>query len=141
MLEGGVRMFCSNCGHKAEGVEKFCSQCGTPLEAGAVVGRGFIVAEKFEFKDLLKLEVMLFPKIATISYLVIVGISILFGFVTLIRGIEAPWGGGAMIISGLAMMTIVPLLIRLWFEFMLVLFMIHDKLGDVRGKLMKSTDT
>jgi hypothetical protein len=99
------------------------------------------MSQKFEFKDLLKFEVMLFPKIATVCYLVIVGISVLFGFVTFIRGIDADWGGEAMVISGLAMMTIIPLLIRLWFELMLVLFMIHGKLGDIRDELRKSTDT
>ncbi|MCI2424673.1 DUF4282 domain-containing protein [Candidatus Acetothermia bacterium] len=99
------------------------------------------MSQKFEFKDLLKFEVMLFPKIATVCYLVIAGISILWGFGTIIRGLDAPWGGEVMVISGLGMMTIVPLLIRLWFEFMLVLFRIHDKLDNIRDKLTKSTDT
>ena len=92
-----------------------------------------------EVKDLLSFEVMLFPKIATICYRLLVGISILLGFIMLIRGIDMPWGGGAMIISGLAMMTIGPFFIRLWFEFLLVLFMIHDKLGDIRGEFTKSS--
>jgi hypothetical protein len=94
--------------------------------------------EKFDFKELLSFKIMLFPKIATVCYILLVAISVLSGFVMFVRGIAAEWGGGGMIISGLATMIIAPLLIRLWFEFCLVLFMIYDRLDDIRGELTKS---
>ena len=98
----------------------------------------------FEFKDLLSFEVMLFPKIARVCYLLLIAIAVLFGFATVIRGIDMPWGGGAVIISGLAMMAIGPFLIRLWFEALLVLFKVYDRLRDINNKLDKlpeSADT
>ena len=98
----------------------------------------------FSFKDLFSFEVMVFPKIATVLYLLLVGICVLFGFITIVRGIDMPWGGGPVIISGLAMMTIGPFLIRLWFEALLVLFKVHDRLRDINNKLDKlpeSVDT
>ncbi|MCL0075243.1 DUF4282 domain-containing protein [Thermodesulfovibrionales bacterium] len=98
----------------------------------------------FDFKSLLSFEVMLFPKIATICYFLMAGISILVGFITIVRGIDAPWGGGPIIFGGLLMMTIVPFLIRLCFETLLVLFKVYDRLGDINNKLDKlpeSADT
>ncbi|MCL0083764.1 DUF4282 domain-containing protein [Thermodesulfovibrionales bacterium] len=97
----------------------------------------------FGFKDLLSFEVMLFPKIATICYFLMAGISILSGFIMIVRGIDAPWGG-PIIFGGLLMMTIVPFLIRLCFETLLVLFKVYDRLGDINNKLDKlpeSADT
>jgi len=96
--------------------------------------------KRFEFKDLLSFEVMLFPKIATFCYRLLVVISILVGFVSFIQGIGAVWGGEILFFSGLAMMIIIPFVIRLWFEFLLVLFMINDKLSYIRVERSNSTD-
>ncbi|MCL0069782.1 DUF4282 domain-containing protein [Dehalococcoidia bacterium] len=102
------------------------------------------MSKGFNFRDLFSFEVMVFPKIATVCYLLLVAISVLFGFTTFVRGIDMPRGGGPVIIVGLAMMTIGPFLIRLFFEALLVLFKVYDRLGDINNKVDKlpeSADT
>ena len=93
------------------------------------------MSKKFDFKDLLNFEVMLFPKVARVCYLVIVGISILSGFITFVEGMGMPWGGGPVIIGGLAIMIIGPFFIRLGFEVALILFKVYDRLCDISNKL------
>lgn len=95
----------------------------------------------FKFKDLLNFEVMLFPKVASVFYFILTGISILFGFVSVIRGFSAQWGGGAMVISGLLTILIAPFLIRLWFEFVLVIFMVYEKISKIHTSLLTMRDT
>ncbi|MCD5411875.1 DUF4282 domain-containing protein [Thermodesulfovibrionales bacterium] len=99
------------------------------------------MSKKFDFKDLLSFEVMLFPKVAKVCYLVLVVISILTGFVLIIRGIDAPWGGEPVVLGGLLMMTIVPVFIRLGFESLLVLFKIYDRLCDINNKFAEPSDS
>lgn len=91
----------------------------------------------FEFKDLLRFDVMVFPKVATVLYLLLVAIAVLFGFATVIRGMSMPWGGGTMIVSGLLLIVIGPFFIRLWFEALLVFFKVYDRLRDINNKLDK----
>ena len=93
--------------------------------------------KNFKFQNLLNFEVMLFPNIATVLYLLLAAISVLFGFAMVIRGIDMPWGGGPVIIGGLVMMIIGPLFIRLGFEVLLTFFKVHDKLRDISNKLNK----
>lgn len=99
------------------------------------------MSKKFDFKDLLSFEVTFIPKVASICYLVMVGISVLSGFIIIILGIAE--GLLAVALVGLLVMIILPLFIRLWFEVMLIFFKIYDRLNDINNKLDKlpeSTD-
>lgn len=95
----------------------------------------------FNLKNLLNFDVMLFPRVARICYIVLAVISVLFGVGLIMRGIDSPWGGGLLVLSGLFTMILAPLFIRLWFEMILVVFMIYEYLRDIRKTLTKQTDT
>jgi hypothetical protein len=122
--------YCSACGSKLESAERFCKNCGKGQRAV------LSMLEGFDVRDLLHLRALLSPKFARVAYYLLVGFFVLAGFIVLIRGLDMPWGGEPVVMLGLIVMTIIPLLIRVSFEILLVSYMIHDKLGDIQGKVM-----
>lgn len=74
---------------------------------------------------------MVFPKVAKILYFVLTGMSIVFAFATLTGGAIRGMPGIVGFIVFLVAAVIYPLLIRIFFEVMLILFKIYEKLDKL----------
>jgi hypothetical protein len=87
---------------------------------------------RFQLRDLLRFEKMLTPRLARIGYYVLSAIAILVGTIAIINGASSRFGGGAQVIGGIATALLGPFLIRIACEQIIVIFGIHERLGEIR---------
>ena len=89
-------------------------------------------SNRFRLRDLLSFEKMLTPRLARLGFYVLSALAILAGVILIFSGMNARFGGGMRIVSGLATAVIGPFLIRIACEQIIVLFGIYERLGEIR---------
>lgn len=87
-------------------------------------GKGFV-------RRMLNFDTMITPSIIKIIYAIVTGIGMLIGLFWVIRGLTAPYGGGASVLAGLIVIVVSPLLIRVSCESLIVIFKINDNLNKI----------
>jgi len=89
-------------------------------------------SSSFRLRDLLGSEKMLTPRLVRIVYFIALTIIVLVGGFQLIMGLVSDFGGGFMLLTGLATLVVGPLLVRVACEQILVIFGIFERLGEIR---------
>ncbi|MDR5658895.1 DUF4282 domain-containing protein [Serpentinicella sp. ANB-PHB4] len=85
-------------------------------------------------KTFLNFDKMITPVIIKIIFYISLAICALFGFSLIIRGMGAGHGGGFMVLTGLFTLIISPIIVRVWCEFIVVIFKIHELLVQLNKK-------
>lgn len=86
---------------------------------------------KFTLNDFSSFDKMIAPSFLTILYYIQMGACILASFWFIFKGMEINRGGGMLIMAGLANLVFAPLLTRLLFEFIIVIYKIHSRLVNI----------
>jgi len=90
--------------------------------------------ERFRLRDLLSFEKMLTPRLAKIGFYVFSALTIVTGIVLMINGMNARFGGGMRVVSGLVTAVVGPFLVRIACEQIIVIFGIFERLGQIRDQ-------
>ncbi|SCY97142.1 DUF4282 domain-containing protein [Alkaliphilus peptidifermentans] len=85
-------------------------------------------------KNLLCFDKMITPTLIRILFFLGIGFSVFIGFSFIIRGMNAYFGGGLLVLMGIIILIISPILIRVYCELMIVIFKIHESLLEIRNK-------
>ncbi len=86
-------------------------------------------------EDFLKFKRMITPIIIQILFWIGVAVSILGGLISIVGGVGAHQGGGAMVLAGLLWIFLGPILCRVYCEILVVAFSINDTLREIRDLL------
>lgn len=82
-------------------------------------------------KKFMYFDEMLTPKIIQIVFWAISALIIISGLVTIVGSFSA-YSGGAQFFTGLLIIVLGPIGIRIWCELMIVIFKIHESLQAIR---------
>lgn len=85
----------------------------------------------FDWRDMLRFDKMIAPTFLTILYYIHITVSILASLWFIMQGMESHYGGGIMVMGGLAGLIIGPFVIRLFYELLIVIFKIHTRLSSI----------
>lgn len=88
-------------------------------------------------KQYLHFDHMITPTIIQILFWIGIVASIIAGLSSIISGLSASYGGGAMVLTGLLTLIIGPIATRVYCELIIILFSINDNLKDIRNSLNK----
>jgi Domain of unknown function (DUF4282) len=86
---------------------------------------------KFTLNDFSSFDKMIAPSFLTILYYIQMGACILASIWFIFKGMDTNFGGGMMVVAGLANLVFAPLLTRLLYEFIIVIFKIHSRLVNI----------
>lgn len=84
-------------------------------------------------EDFLNFEKMLTPLTIKILFWVGVVLMALAGLASIISGIGADYGGGKVVMSGLLMIVLGPVIVRIYCELLNVIFSVNDTLTDIKN--------
>ena len=82
----------------------------------------------------LNFDEMVTPLIMKIIYWLCVGVSVLSGLAIIIIGVTNRYGGGWQVISGLFLIVLGPLFVRIGCELVIVQFEIHRNITELNKK-------
>lgn len=86
-------------------------------------------------QDFLFFRKMVTPMIIQVVFWIgVVGV-VVSGLISLVAGIATKYGGGPMVFSGLMMIVLGPIVVRIYCELLIVIFSINDNLNDIRNSL------
>ncbi len=85
--------------------------------------------------DYLNFKKMITPLIIQILFWISVVVVVIMGLIMIYQGANARYGGGSMIFSGLLMILIGPIVVRVYCELLIVIFSINDTLTNVKNLL------
>ncbi len=85
--------------------------------------------------EFLKFKKMITPIIIQILFWIGTVCSVIFGLLSIVGGLNAYSGGGAMVFMGLLTILIGPVIARIYCEILIVIFSINDTLVEVRDLL------
>ena len=86
----------------------------------------------------LNFDKMVTPTIIKVLFWIGVGISVLGGLINIIRGATSQYfGSGLMVLTGILMIVLGPILIRVYCEILIVLFKMHEALQKLADKADK----
>jgi hypothetical protein len=88
-------------------------------------------------EDFLKFRKMITPAIIQIVFWIGVVMSVLGGLGMMISSFYAYSEGGALFFSGLMMIILGPIGVRIWCEVVIVFFRMNENLTDIRDALAK----
>ena len=92
-------------------------------------------------KDFLKFKKMITPIIIPILFWVGAIICIIAGIVLIAMGATNNFGGGGeMVLMGFGYLFLGPIVIRVYCEFLIILFSVNDKLTDIKDLLKHQPD-
>jgi hypothetical protein len=83
-------------------------------------------------QDYLTFKKMVTPLVIQIVFWLLVTLTVLVGLFTIMKGADAPRGGGETMFKGLLTIIIGPLIIRIYCELLIVIFSINDTLMDTK---------
>ena len=89
-----------------------------------------------DIKDFLSFRRMITPLIIQIIFWVLSALSVIAGLISIVAGVARDGGGGA-VLSGLVMILLGPILVRIWCELVIVAFRINETLTDIRKNTEK----
>jgi len=85
--------------------------------------------------DFVSFKKMITPTIIQVIFWIGVVLMILGGLGMIIGGISSDYGGGGAVLMGLGWIIFGPILVRIYCEILIVIFSIHDRLGEIRDGL------
>ena len=85
--------------------------------------------------DFISFKKMITPTIIRVIFWIGIVFAILAGLGMIIGGISSDFGGGGAVLAGLAWIVFGPILVRIYCEILIVIFSIHDRLGEIRDAL------
>lgn len=88
-------------------------------------------------QSFLSFNKMITPSIITVIYYILLTAVILGGLFTIFAGLGAPFGGGGMAFTGILVLFLGPVLVRVYCEILIVLFKIHGRLASVDETLKR----
>ena len=93
-------------------------------------------------KDFLKFKKMMTPIIIPILFWIGTIISVIAGIVFIALGAIDNFGadGGEMVLMGFCYLFLGPIVIRVYCEFLIILFSVNDKLTDIKDLLKRQQD-
>lgn len=86
---------------------------------------------KFTLNDFSSFDKMIAPSFLTILYYLQMAACILASIWFIFKGMDTNFGGGMMVVGGFANLVFAPLLTRLLYEFIIVIFKIHSRLVNI----------
>ncbi len=87
-------------------------------------------------KKLLNFDDFITPTIIKILYYIFAILIIIYGLYQMFTSINYfGWGGGWVFFTGLLTVILGPILIRVYFEILIILFKIYDKLSTITKQL------
>lgn len=93
-------------------------------------------------KDFLKFKKMMTPIIIPILFWIGTIISVIAGIVFIALGAIDNFGadGGEMVLMGFCYLFLGPIVMRVYCEFLIILFSVNDKLTDIKDLLKRQQD-
>ena len=93
-------------------------------------------------KDFLKFKKMVTPIIIPILFWIGAIICVIVGIVLIAMGATGNFGagGGEMVLMGFCYLFLGPIVIRVYCEFLIILFSVNDKLTDIKDLLKHQQD-
>jgi hypothetical protein len=86
------------------------------------------------FNDWLFLKKMITPMVIQIIYWLGILVVIIFGLFTIIKSFGAFGGGAFGLLSGILMLILGPIMVRVYCEILVVLFNIYEELKKLNAK-------
>ncbi|KAB8130783.1 DUF4282 domain-containing protein [Gracilibacillus oryzae] len=80
----------------------------------------------------LSFDKMITPTIIKVVFWIGVAITVISGLGTMIAGFSSFYGGGFQVFTGLLMIIIGPLVVRIYCELLILMFKMYDALQDIR---------
>ncbi|MHB8157273.1 MAG: DUF4282 domain-containing protein, partial [Desulfocucumaceae bacterium] len=63
-----------------------------------------------------------------------IAVCVISGRITIVTGVSSRYGGGAEILSGLLIIVIGPLFVRVYCELLIILFRINQTLSEIKDE-------
>ncbi|AFS77614.1 hypothetical protein Curi_c05390 [Gottschalkia acidurici 9a] len=89
--------------------------------------------ENIALKNFFRFDRMITPAIIQIVFYIGLAASVLIGLGQIITGI-ASRGGSIQIFTGIIVLVISPIIVRVYCELLIVIFKIHESLGELKDK-------
>ncbi len=86
-------------------------------------------------QEYLAFRKMITPVAIQIIFWIGVVACLIVGLVNIVGGASAPYGGGTTVLTGILMILLGPVLVRIYCELLIVVFRILDTLGEIKDKL------
>lgn len=90
--------------------------------------------------DFLAFRRMITPVIIQAIFWIGVLLCIIGGLIQIVAGASAYYGGGSMVLSGVLIIILGPLAVRIYCELLIVMFKILEELSQIRRGLGSSKD-
>jgi len=91
-------------------------------------------------KDFFSFDKMITPLLINIFFWIGIAVSLLTGLGIIVSGLASPFGGGAMVFTGLMILVLGPLAARVYCELLIVIFKIHDSLQVIKTHITSHED-
>ncbi|QAA77375.1 MAG: hypothetical protein BIP78_1611 [Candidatus Bipolaricaulis sibiricus] len=88
-------------------------------------------------QDYLSFRKMITPVAIQVIFWVGIVACVIVGLVSIVSGASATYGGGTTVLTGILVILLGPLGVRIWCELLIVVFRILDTLGEIRDRLGK----
>ena len=86
------------------------------------------------FSDWLYLKKMITPIVIQIIYWLGIVVAVIFGLIAIVKAF-GPFGGGAIgLVTGVLMIVLGPILVRVYCEILVVMFNIYEELKKLNAK-------
>lgn len=86
-------------------------------------------------EDFLNFKKMITPLIIKILFWAGVVLVVLAGLLSIINGAGSSYGGGAQVLTGLLMILLGPVVVRIYCELLIVIFSVNDTLTEIKNIL------
>lgn len=93
------------------------------------------------FEKFIRFDKMITPTIIKILFWIGVALSVLSGLGFIIAGMNSYYGGGIQVFTGLLVIVIGPLVVRVYCELLIIFFKMHESLREIKTLLNKRTGT
>ena len=82
--------------------------------------------------DFLAFRKMITPAVIQVIFWIGVAVCVLGGLVAIIQGAGGRYGGGEQVLSGVLMIILGPIAVRIYCELLIIMFRIHDRLVEIQ---------
>lgn len=89
-------------------------------------------------QEYLSFRKMLTPVAIQVIFWIGVAACVILALGMIVGGAAAPYGGGGQVLSGVILLLLGPVAVRIWCELLVVMFRILDVLNEIKGRLGRS---
>ena len=86
-------------------------------------------------KKILDFDVMITPLIIKVLFWIGIAASVIIGLITIVEGFSAYYGGGGIILSGLLIIVLGPIGVRIYCELLIIMFKMFDTMKGIQRSL------